>query len=195
MDYVRRYLDPISSELGLRHYARETVENPVRTLVGEVYKDERLREQLQLRGTMMFESHTNLPQPSDASIEEEMEQMSITEPNASQTGRNTTKGKGRQGDRQGNQGGASGAGRRRAGNADQFCIYEMSDGQRIPVVSIEYKPPHKLPLAQITASLKGEIRPAEEVINKEGDDFDFLSKSLVAAVITQLFSYMIHKGI
>jgi hypothetical protein len=33
------------------------------------------------------------------------------------------------------------------------------------------------------------------VINKEGDDFDFLSKSLVAAVITQLFSYMIRKGI
>lgn len=33
------------------------------------------------------------------------------------------------------------------------------------------------------------------MINKEGDDFDFLSKSLVAAVITQLFSYMVRKGI
>jgi hypothetical protein len=31
----------------------------------------------------MFESHTNLPQPSDTLIEEEMEQMSITEPNTS----------------------------------------------------------------------------------------------------------------
>ena len=38
LDYVQKYLDPISSENGLRHYARETVENPVRTLIEEVYK-------------------------------------------------------------------------------------------------------------------------------------------------------------
>jgi hypothetical protein len=33
------------------------------------------------------------------------------------------------------------------------------------------------------------------VINKEGDDCNFLSKSLVAAMTTQLFSYMARKGI
>jgi hypothetical protein len=64
-----------------------------------------------------------------------------------------------------------------------------------PVVSIEYKAPHKFPLAQIIAGLNGEIRPGDEIINKEGDDFEFLSKSLVAAVITQLFSYMVAKGV
>jgi hypothetical protein len=194
LEYVRKYLDPISSELGLRHFARETVENPVRTLIQEVYRDDQLREQLQLQGTMMFESHTNLPQPSETSIDEEMEQMSITEPNTSHTG-NRAKDKVEQGGKKSKQLSAGGAGRKRTGTADQFCIYQLSDGQRVPVVSIEYKPPHKLPLAQIIAGLKGEIRPAEEVINKEGDDFDFLSKSLVAAVITQLFSYMIRKGI
>ncbi|KFY32082.1 hypothetical protein V493_00531, partial [Pseudogymnoascus sp. VKM F-4281 (FW-2241)] len=51
----------------------------------------------------------------------------------------------------------------------------------VPVVSIEYKAPHKFPLAQIIAGLNGEIRPGDEIINKEGDDFDFLSKTLVAA--------------
>lgn len=60
---------------------------------------------------------------------------------------------------------------------------------------IEYKAPHEFPLAQITAGLKGEIRPGDEIIDKEGDDFDFHSKSLVAAVITQLFSYIIAKGV
>jgi hypothetical protein len=59
-----------------------------------------------------------------------------------------------------------------AGTADQFCRYQLSDSQRVPIVSIEYKPPHKLPLVHIIAGLKGEIRPAEEVINKEGDDFE-----------------------
>lgn len=186
LEYVRKYLNPISSELGLRHYARETVENPVRTLIEEVFRDEQLREQLQLQGKMIFESHTNLPQPSKASIDEGMEQMSITEQSSLHTGGNRAKGK---------QGNSSGAGRRRAGSADQFCIYLMSDGTRIPVVSIEYKPPHKLPLSQIIAGLKGEIRPTKEVINMDGDDFDLHSKCLVAAVITQLFSYMIRKGI
>ena len=68
----------------------------------------------------------------------------------------------------------------------------MSDGTSFPVASIEYKPAQKLPLSQIIASLKEKIRPAEEVINKESDDLDFLSRSLVVAVITQLFSIQSH---
>ncbi|KFY03461.1 hypothetical protein V490_00180, partial [Pseudogymnoascus sp. VKM F-3557] len=193
LDYVRKYLDPIGSEITLRHYARETVENPVRTLIEEIHKHEQLREQLQLRGVMMFESHTNLAQPIEQSMENEMEHMSISEPNTSRTGRNSGKGKGKQVGGQHNTRGASW--RKRVGSADQFCITEQSDGQMVPVVSIEYKAPHKFPLAQIIAGLNGEIRPGDEIINKEGDDFDFLSKSLVAAVITQLFSYMIAKGV
>jgi hypothetical protein len=81
--YVQKYLDPITSELGLRHYARETVENPVRTLIQEIHGNEQLREQFRLRGTMMFESHTNLGQTS---IDEEIEHLSITEPNTSNAG-------------------------------------------------------------------------------------------------------------
>ncbi|OBT59278.1 hypothetical protein VE04_00367 [Pseudogymnoascus sp. 24MN13] len=193
LDYVRKYLDPIGSEITLRHYARETVENPVRTLIEEIHKHEQLREQLQLRGVMMFESHTNLAQPIEQSMENEMEHMSISEPNTSRAGRSRAKGKGKQVGGQHNTRGASW--RKRVGSADQFCITEQSDGQMVPVVSIEYKAPHKFPLAQIIAGLNGEIRPGDEIINKEGDDFDFLSKTLVAAVITQLFSYMIAKGV
>ncbi|KAH9203516.1 hypothetical protein DL95DRAFT_399263 [Leptodontidium sp. 2 PMI_412] len=194
LDYVQKYLDPITSELGLRHFARETVENPVRTLIEEIHGNEQLREQLQLRGTMMFESHTNLGQQSETSIEEEIEHLSITEPNTSKAGGRRAKSKGKQADKKGKKN-AGGAGRRRAGAADQFCIYELSDGQRAPVVLIEYKAPHKFPLAEIIAGFKGEIRPAEEIINKEGDDVEFLSKSLVAAVVTQLFSSMVGKGV
>ncbi|KAH7418838.1 hypothetical protein BKA64DRAFT_565249 [Cadophora sp. MPI-SDFR-AT-0126] len=194
LDYVQKYLDPITSELGLRHYARETVENPVRTLIEEIHGNGQLREQLQLRGTMMFESHTNLGQQSQPSIEEEIEHMSVTEPNTSQVGGRRAKSKGKQAEKKGKQN-TEGACRRRAGAADQFCIYELSDGQRAPVVLIEYKAPHKFPLAEIIAGFKGEIQPAEEIINKEGDDFEFLSKSLFAAVVTQLFSSMVGKGV
>jgi hypothetical protein len=193
LDYVRKYLDPIASEVALRHFARDTVENPVRTLIEEIHKHEQLREQLQLRGAMIFESHTNLAQPIEQSMENEMEHMSISEPNTSRTGRSSGKGKGKQVGGQHNPRSASW--RKRVGSADQFCITEQADGQMVPAVSIEYKAPHKFPLAQIIAGLNGEIRPGDEIINKEGDDFDFLSKSLVAAVITQLFSYMIAKGV
>ena len=54
----------------------------------------------------------------------------------------------------------------------------------ILVISIEYKPLYKLLLTEIITSLKGEIQLVEEVINKEGDNFDFLLKSLVTTMIT-----------
>ncbi|KAJ9634891.1 hypothetical protein H2199_008755 [Coniosporium tulheliwenetii] len=194
LDYVRRYLDPISSEIGLRHYARETVENPARTLFEEAYKDEELRNALQLRGTPY----------KPGAAERDVDRRGCGTHVDHRTGpfkegkgksegqrKNPDKGQG-----QGKRRTSKSAGRRRAGNADQFCIYELADGgQRTPVVLIEYKAPHKFPLAEIVAGLDGDIRPAEEVINKEGDDFEFLSKSLVAAVITQLFSGMIGKGV
>jgi tRNA A-37 threonylcarbamoyl transferase component Bud32 len=193
LDYVQKYLDPISSELGLRHYARDTVENPVRTLIQEIYQNVQLREQLQLGGTLMFESHTNLGNTSELLIEEEVEHMSISESHTAEASGRTTKGKVKKASK--NKRDTARGGRGVTGSADQFCIYELANGQRVPVVLVEYKAPHKLPLAEIIAGLSGEIRPAEDVINKEGDDLKFLSKSLLAAVITQLFSSMIGKGV
>ncbi|RFU25118.1 hypothetical protein B7463_g11219, partial [Scytalidium lignicola] len=178
LEYVQKYIDPISSELGLRHYARETVENPVRTLIEEVYRDEQLREELQLRGTMIFESHTSLPQPSETPIEEEIENMSITDLNASQAEGNPAIHKGSQDDKRGKQGNAGGPGRGGQGLliSSAYTRCQMAKGFQLLRSSISHC-------------------TTEEVINKEGDDFDFCSKSLVAAVITQLFSDMVRKGI
>ncbi|KAK8115619.1 hypothetical protein PG984_012121 [Apiospora sp. TS-2023a] len=71
--------------------------------------------------------------------------------------------------------------RRRArgkGNrADQFCISRNEHGQNVPAVAIEYKPPHKLTREEVVVGL-GLPRGA-----------------LAAAVVTQLFSYMIGKGV
>ncbi|KAG9229511.1 hypothetical protein BJ875DRAFT_507895 [Amylocarpus encephaloides] len=195
LDYVQKYLDPISSELGLRHFARDTVENPVRTLVQEIYKNVRLREHLQLGGTLMFESHTNLGKTSELSIEEGVEHISMSAPHTSEGEPHRMEEQDKQASKRGKRDNAQGGNRGITGSADQFCIYELADGRRVPVVLVEYKAPHKLPLVEIIAGLRGEIRPAEEVINKESDDLDFLAKSLLAAVITQLFSSMIGKGV
>jgi hypothetical protein len=61
--------------------------------------------------------------------------------------------------------------------------------------SIEYKAPHKFPLAEIIAGLSGEIQPAEDIINKDSYDLKLLSKSLLATIVTHLFSSMIRKGV
>lgn len=141
----------------------------------------------------MFESHTNLGNTSEQLINE-VEHMLISESPTSEASGQTTKGKSKKARKKAKRDPAQG-GRGITGSADQFYIYELAKGQRVPAILIEYKAPHKLPLPEIIAGLRGEIRPAEDVINKEGDNLEFLSKSLLAAVITQLFSSMIGKGV
>jgi hypothetical protein len=60
LDYVRSLITPISSEHGLRYYEHDTVENAVQKLVDAVYENPVLRASVGLRGTVTFESHTNL---------------------------------------------------------------------------------------------------------------------------------------
>ncbi|PNY19708.1 Uncharacterized protein TCAP_07480 [Tolypocladium capitatum] len=187
LEYVKSLLKPISSELGLRDFERDVVENAVQKLVDGAYMDPLLRRSLGLQGTVTFESHTNLGTADDDPISEPMEHMSI--------GR-------------GGAGAAASASapkpaapkvRRRArgkGNrADQFCIYRTSDGQNVPALAIEYKAPHKLSVDEVVTGLESEIRPERDVINQDGQGFAFTARALAAAVVTQLFSYMIGKGI
>ncbi|GKU14114.1 unnamed protein product, partial [Fusarium langsethiae] len=77
----------------------------------------------------------------------------------------------------------------------QFCIYRTSDDKNIPAVAIEYKAPHKLRRDEIVTGLVSEIQPDRDVINQEGEGYEFAAKRLATAVVTQLFSYMIGKGI
>jgi hypothetical protein len=189
LEYVMSHIEPISSEDELRDFERKTVKNAVQTLVNEAYSDLLLRSSLSLQGTVTFKSHTNLDK-TDNSISKSMEHMSIDGDDAGATAsapkslalkaRREARGKGNL--------------------ADQFCIYRTSDGRNIPILAIEYKAPHKLSRDEIVTGLKSEIQPEHDVIHKDGKSFDlpahvFASRWLTAAIISQLFSYMIGKGI
>ncbi|EEH33300.2 hypothetical protein PAAG_04350 [Paracoccidioides lutzii Pb01] len=175
LEYERSLIAPISGEIELRNYERDTVENTVQKLVNAVYDDELLRNQLGLRGTVTFGSHTNLGQTNNSSINESMEQMSISEDNSDDADTVAQK--------------------RRKGKISAHDRHHMQSRSPKGPLAIEYKAPHKLSRDEIVTGLDSEIQPERDVINKEGDNFAFTSKSLVAAVITQLFSYMIGKGI
>jgi len=196
LDYVRSHVDPIDSEDKLRDFAREAVEKLVQIFVAEICKNSNLRMKLGLQGRISFESHTNLGQSDDTTFREAMRHMSIND--ASAQANDGDRGKKKKGKKKAAstqsalprpQKGKGG------GRADQFCIYRHNDGQSIPAVAIEYKAPHKLMREEIVAGLSGEIVPDRDVIDKEIDSLESSSKWLLAAVITQCFSYMVNRGV
>ncbi|KAJ2906145.1 uncharacterized protein MKZ38_002860 [Zalerion maritima] len=69
-----------------------------------------------------------------------------------------------------------------------------SDGRNVPALAIENKAPHKLNRDKIVTGLESEIQPERNVINKNGEGFVFASRSLVATIATQLFSYGQKRG-
>ncbi|EHA51053.1 hypothetical protein MGG_17220 [Pyricularia oryzae 70-15] len=185
VDYVRSLISPISSEHGLRHFERNTVENAVQKLVDAVFENELLRQRLGLHGTVTFESHTNLG-AADESLSEPLEQMTVSGPSVAGASsatakvrkpRRTAKSKGK------------------GNRADQFCIYRTTNGANTPTMAIEYKAPHKLSQDEVVTGLASAIEPKRDVIGQDCEGFVLASKALTAAVVTQLFSYMIGKGI
>lgn len=55
---------------------------------------------------------------------------------------------------------------------------------------VEFKAPHKVTIPELVAGLHY-IDLAQDVINQEGDIFEFYATCLVAAIVTQIFLYMI----
>ncbi|KAH9436304.1 hypothetical protein MCOR02_005208 [Pyricularia oryzae] len=160
-------------------------ENAVQKLVDAVSENELLRKRLGLHGTVTFESHTNLG-VADESLSEPLEQMSLSGPSVAgatsatakvRKPRRTAKNKGK------------------GNRADQFCIYRTTNGAKIPTMAIEYKAPHKLSQDEVVTGLASAIEPKRDVIDQDCEGFVLASKAFAAAVVTQLFSYMIGKGI
>ena len=84
--------------------------------------------------------------------------------------------------------------RRRNHRADQFCVHLVDNERHKPVYAVEFKAPHKVTIPELVAGLHP-MDLARDVIDQEGDTFEFHATRLVAAVITQIFSYMIDSGV
>jgi hypothetical protein len=70
----------------------------------------------------------------------------------------------------------------------------VADERQIPVYAVEFKAPHKVTIPELVAGLH-QMDLARDVIDQEGDTFEFYATRLVAAVVTQIFSYMIDSGV
>jgi hypothetical protein len=86
--------------------------------------------------------------------------------------------------------------------ADQICVYKTIDNRRIPLFIVEYKAPHKLALPHLRSGLR-EMNLKEEVVDRSTQPdqsdvdavFQYHSDRLVAAVVTQVYSYMVESGL
>ena len=84
--------------------------------------------------------------------------------------------------------------------ADQICIYKKEGGETELLFIREYKAPHKLTKEALRVGLRAMDLPAE-VINRSMipndpcQKFEYNSDRLVAAALTQTYSYMLESGI
>ncbi|KAG6090129.1 hypothetical protein E4U30_008220 [Claviceps sp. LM220 group G6] len=80
--------------------------------------------------------------------------------------------------------------------ADEFCsIKHSSTAESEIVLAVQYKLPQKLPVSLLVAALDNttELNLDTGIIDEDGEEFG--PKKLVAAVITQLFSALVSKGL
>lgn len=83
-------------------------------------------------------------------------------------------------------------------HADQLCVYKKN-GELELLFVIEYKAPHKISKEILRAGLR-EMNVPEDIINRSSiptdpsKKFQYNADKLVAAVVTQIYSYMLESG-
>lgn len=168
------------------------MDNFVEMVIKELRDDEVFRDEFGIQGQVTFYDRAN---PSESSLKNSLEQMNLQDVRTPKRLANTRPGRGRGRGRGAAQGKKrDGTVRRRNRRADQFCVHLVADERQIPVYAVEFKAPHKVTIPELVAGLH-QIDLARDVIGQEGDTFEFYATCLVAAVVTQIFSYMIDSGV
>ena len=188
----------MGSELDLNLFERQTVEDPTTLIIEHIYSTPLLREKFGLSGSVKFENHANTLSP-DEEIEASLQNLSVSEnlqssrlpahrakpvKNLAPDSKKKTTAR---------------VGKTTRPRADQICVYNIScetenETIRVPAFIIEYKAPHKLNLACIHGGLQ-DMDLEEAVRSHKNESLQQKSRRLVAAAITQAFSYMVQAGL
>ncbi|OAA42190.1 Protein kinase-like domain protein [Metarhizium rileyi] len=184
----------LSSELDLGYFERQTVEMRVASVIKQLHKNTSLRETFQLKGDVAFENHANTL-TDDRILVKDMSSLSLNTAPLRRSRRLAAKSEGtaplsaatRQESHQKQQ-------RPARPKADQFCVYNKGSYERIPAFVVEYKAPHKLSLSHIKAGLM-DMNLDNIVRIQENETSEIICRRVIAAVITQAYSYMASGGI
>lgn len=179
LEYVESNLRPARTDYGLQALQYDVVETAVRKLMERALTDPLLQSSLRLHGKLSFGNDTN-PETASDHVYVHTEQMPLARDNTDTTTKVLQP--------------ASRAYRKARGKgnrATQFCMYRTSD--RRNVLAVLYIAPHKLGLDEITTALETELQPERDVVSNDCQGSTCVARRLVAAAVTQLFSYMVGK--
>ncbi|CAG8918298.1 unnamed protein product [Penicillium salamii] len=188
---IRRQL--IGSELDLKYVLRQTVEDHVSRIIGELYKDPKLRRTFNLKGSIRFENHSNTLSP-EQELEEGLKSMEIRdqpewrrsphidarEKTPSKVATSMPKTSRPVIERP---------------RADQFCVYNIPNESsesthRVAAYIKEYKSPHKVTLGHIYEGL-GDIEVDEVMQQKNDEPLKARFQRALVGFLSQPFDYMV----
>ena len=178
----------IGSEKTLEYIERLTLETHVESLLEHLSTCDSKANKLGLRGGIVFENYDNTLSNDYDETQYRLGELNFTTP-LKQPNTSTSR-----------------VNRHRPGGAsypDAFCVYRRNDEKQVPLAAIELKPPHKLPIPILLAGmrdmdlLKDVVNRATIPVKKEDPEayFNYRADRLVAAAVTQTFSYMIENGL
>lgn len=184
----------ISSELDLGYFERQTVESRVASVIKQLHANPRFRRVFRLNGDVMFENHANTL-TDERDIVPDMSALSLTQKQPRRSNRLAAKsGSVGLATHQSKRSRVATQPRNSRPRADQFCVYNKGPEIKQPAFIIEYKAPHKVSLAHIKAGLQD--MDLDEVLRyKDVEPPEEICRRVIAAVITQAFSYMVHGGL
>ena len=172
----------LSSEQELVNNQRDTVETPVTAIIAHLKSQDGVRKELGLEGGVEFYNHLNPLNENARELAQKLEAQQVLEPSTP---------------------------RRLPPSIshcrpDQVCVYTTFDNGIQPTLVVEYKAPHKVTCDHLLHVLRHDRHPTEleKVINgldpPPSQDiqghFEYYTERMVAAVITQTFSYMVGCG-
>lgn len=171
----------LASEEDLQHLQRDIVETPVTKIIEHLQSMDDVRNEFDLAEGIEFDNHLNALSDDAEEVTQRLEQQSLQP----FTPRRPALYKPRL-------------------RPDQICVYTTVEGLRKPAFVVEYKAPHKLTLAMLRQVLHHgcHTMDLESVISRvwvpSAKDtvayFEYHAELLVAAVVTQTFSYMVRSG-
>ena len=168
-EFVQR--NQITSENDLRVHERTNMENMVTDIVNDIVQREDLGDDYDLGQGVAFENHTNNLSDGADEVHAKLFDLDQTDPMPKPT------------------------------NADQLSVVKRRGGGDTVSFLIEYKSPYKLPKEVLREGIRDGMDLEQDIINRpafsndEVEKFRQQAEYAVAAVITQLYSYMLKAGI
>ena len=163
----------IASEEDLKFFQHLMVETFVADVISALAANQKYIENWTLGHGVVFENHTNTLSDMAEDVQERLQILSSSK-NRHRTPKPI--------------------------HADQICVYKSEDDQMDLLFIIEYKAPHKLTKEILRAGLRVMDVP-KDVINRPTiptdpqEKFGYNADRLVAAAVTQTYSYMLESGV